>query len=89
MKSFKSLLTLALVSGLSLGMVGCGPSIDVNPNQGGGGSDSGNTPSGGSGEAAALEYADGTVLRMATGYNSKQTGLFFDAETAGSGRGGP
>ena len=32
-----------------------------------------------------LEYAEGTTLRMATGYNSKKTGLFFDAETAGEG----
>lgn len=32
-----------------------------------------------------LKYADGTVLRMATGYNSPATGLCFDAETAGSG----
>ena len=32
-----------------------------------------------------LAYADGTVLRMATGYNSAKTGLFFDAETAGAG----
>ena len=32
-----------------------------------------------------LSYADGTVLRMATGYNSTKTGLFFDDETAGSG----
>ena len=32
-----------------------------------------------------LEYAAGTVLRMATGYNSKQTGLFFDAEIAKDG----
>ena len=32
-----------------------------------------------------LEYAEGTVLRMATGYNSAKTGLFFDAETAGEG----
>ena len=30
-------------------------------------------------------YADGTVLRMATGYNSAKTGLFFDADTAGDG----
>lgn len=33
----------------------------------------------------SLEYAEGTVLRMATGYNSAKTGLFFDAETAGEG----
>lgn len=32
-----------------------------------------------------LSYAEGTVLRMATGYNSAKTGLFFDAETAGAG----
>ena len=32
-----------------------------------------------------LEYAEGTVLRMATGYNNKKTGLFFDAEVAGEG----
>ncbi|MBR3436424.1 MAG: hypothetical protein IKG97_01580 [Lachnospiraceae bacterium] len=32
-----------------------------------------------------LPYAEGTVLRMATGYNSTKTGIAFDAETAGSG----
>ncbi len=35
--------------------------------------------------AYELTYADGTVLRMATGYNKPNTGLFFDAETAGDG----
>ena len=35
--------------------------------------------------AAMAEYAEGTVLRMATGYNSTKTGIAFDAETAGSG----
>ena len=33
----------------------------------------------------ALPYAEGTMLRMATGYNNKKTGLFFDAEVAGEG----
>lgn len=33
----------------------------------------------------ALEYADGTVLRMATGYNNKQTGLSMDADIAKDG----
>ena len=33
----------------------------------------------------ALTYADGTVLRMATGYNNSKTGLFFDPEIAGEG----
>ena len=32
-----------------------------------------------------LAFAPGTVLRMATGYNSAKTGLFYDAETAGDG----
>ena len=32
-----------------------------------------------------LAFEAGTVLRMATGYNSAKTGLFFDAETAGEG----
>ncbi len=32
-----------------------------------------------------LTYAEGTTLRMATGYNKPNTGLFFDEETAGSG----
>ena len=34
---------------------------------------------------AELTYAEGTVLRMATGYNSAKTGLFFDASVAGEG----
>ena len=32
-----------------------------------------------------LTFAEGTVLRMATGYNSTKTGLSFDAEVAGDG----
>ena len=36
-------------------------------------------------EVKKLEYAEGTVLRMSTGYNSKKTGLTFDADTAGAG----
>ena len=32
-----------------------------------------------------LAFAAGTELRMATGYNSAKTGLFFDAEVAGDG----
>ena len=32
-----------------------------------------------------LAFEAGTVLRMATGYNSAKTGLFFDADTAGEG----
>ncbi len=34
---------------------------------------------------AELSYAEGTTLRMATGYNSTKTGLSLDAEVAGEG----
>lgn len=34
---------------------------------------------------AELTYAPGTELRMATGYNSAKTGLFFSADVAGEG----
>ena len=43
------------------------------------------TGNGGDTPELKLEYAAGTILRMATGYNSAKTGLFFDAETAGTG----
>jgi len=33
----------------------------------------------------ALPYAEGTVLRMGTGYNNAKTGLVFDPEVAGEG----
>ncbi len=36
-------------------------------------------------EPKTLTYKEGTVLRMATGYNSKKTGIAFDADTAGEG----
>lgn len=39
--------------------------------------DGGNNPAP---ETPKLEFAQGTVLRMATGYNSPNTGLFFDAD---------
>lgn len=53
---------------------------------GGDSTDATTTEAEGSGApAGALAYADGTVLRMATGYNSKDTGLSFDPEIAGEG----
>ena len=87
------------VSMLGLLLSGCGKKIDVNQfattaaapaatQAAGGAADAGAAPAAGT-EAAApagdLAYADGTVLRMATGYNSAKTGLSFDAETAGEG----
>ena len=47
-------------------------STDGNSSTSTGGDPSSDTPK--------LEFAQGTVLRMATGYNSKNTGLFFDAD---------
>ncbi len=97
----KRILSLVLVLAMSVGMMACGskgdtlvdptpttaPSVENTDN---------NTPSTGDNtetpEATAtpvpakkLEYAAGTVLRMATGYNSAKTGIAFDAETAGEG----
>ena len=83
-------LILALVMVAAL-FVGCGPSISVvDPNATKAPSNNNNetkapdnsepTPS-----TPALNYAEGTTLRMATGYNSTKTGLSFDAETAGEG----
>lgn len=42
-------------------------------------------PVGSASAESGLTYAEGTVLRMATGYNNAKTGLFFDAEVAGEG----
>lgn len=52
---------------------------------GGGAADSGSSNEGGdvTPEAGELTYAEGTVLRMATGYNSKNTGITFDGATLG------
>ncbi len=36
-------------------------------------------------EPEGLKYAEGTELRMATGYNNAKTGLWFDADTAKDG----
>ncbi len=46
------------------------------------GTESGAAPEASAGE---LTFAPGTVLRMATGYNSAKTGLFFSADVAGDG----
>jgi len=75
MKKRSFSLILALVLALCM-LTGCGPATA--------GSDEGTAGDGGD-EVLALEYAEGTVLRMATGYNNAKTGLFFDAEVAGEG----
>ncbi len=94
----KRILSLVLVLAMSVGMMACGSKGEdlVDPttaptqaaqNDDNKGGDDAQQP-----EATAtpvpakkLEYAAGTVLRMATGYNNAKTGMFFDAETAGEG----
>ena len=97
----KRILSLVLVLAMSVGMMACGSKGDdlvdptVAPTQSAS-TDNTTTPDAGdktdAPEATAtpvpakkLEYAAGTVLRMATGYNNAKTGLFFDAEVAGEG----
>ena len=88
MKDTKRLISLLLVLCLTAAVLaGCGQKMDV-PTQ----TTAAQVPEGGdnagatdAAEADALSFAEGTVLRMATGYNSTKTGLFFDAEVAGDG----
>ena len=72
----KKLLALMLVLVMMLTLVACPePPVPTTPS-------SSSSSTGGEGKPDAkfdLEYAEGTVLRMATGYNNKKTGLFFDA----------
>lgn len=96
MKKGKSLLALLLAGVMAVGVLaGCGPKVVVEGNnnvqqggnetqqaQGGGETAGSNEPQG---ETDLLAFTPGTILRMATGYNSVKTGLFFDAETAGDG----
>ena len=75
------ILALAMVMAL---LAGCGGGLSVDqPNQSDPApSQSNPTDPKPSGE---LTFAAGTVLRMATGYNSAKTGLFFSADVAGEG----
>ena len=95
MKNVKSVLSLLLAVAMIAGLlVGCGPSIEVPQTSTGSKESTPNQPAGTSGSdgseateppASELSFAQGTILRMAVGYNSEKTGLFFDAETAGEG----
>ena len=76
-------LSLMLVGVLSMSMLfsACGaPSVEDLPEEG-----SSEVVSEEVSEEPMLPYDEGTVLRMATGYNNAKTGLFFDAEVAGEG----
>ena len=79
------LLALAMLTVL---LTGCGPKIDVTKySQPGVQAQPVAGEQNVSADAAPTElsYANGTILRMATGYNSVKTGLSFDAETADDG----
>ena len=90
LKSMVALLVAAALMAASLTACG-GPSLEVQdttPSTDGGDPAPAGDAAADTGDAAApagLTYADGTVLRMATGYNNPNTGIAFDAETAGEG----
>ncbi|MGN1158164.1 MAG: hypothetical protein ACI4TK_18490 [Agathobacter sp.] len=73
---------LALVLALSCIFTACGGPATVDPNTQNSGTENSSVSSQ---PELKLEYAAGTVLRMATGYNNAKTGLFFDAEVAKDG----
>lgn len=81
----KKTLALGLALLMLLGaLAGCGPSISIEQPT----ADPGVTPTDGPVSEynnPDLAFTPGTVLRMAVGYNSTKTGLFFDPEVAGSG----
>ena len=90
MKKFKSLAAMLLAVAMTATLLaGCGgPSVEIQQpsNPPAPASDAPDAPASDAPEAPkGLEFAPGTELRMATGYNSAKTGLFFDAETAGDG----
>ena len=85
MKNLKHLISLLLVLSMIAALfAGCGGQLEVEET-------TPPTVEETSGEETPTEpvdplaFAQGTVLRMATGYNSAKTGLFFDAEVAGEG----
>jgi len=89
MKNVKRILCAVLAVIMVFGLFGCNrlPDPTVAPTQ-----PQGTTPEGTKPQQSQptevkdlLVFAKGTILRMATGYNSKKTGLFFDAEVAGEG----
>ena len=89
MKNMNRILSLVLVFCMVAAMfAGCGNKLEVQtttppateaPAVEGGETEAVETP------VAELTFAQGTVLRMATGYNNAKTGLSFSADIAGEG----
>ena len=78
-------LLLLLVMSMSMVLTSCikkPPVVDPDPDPKPPVDDGGNTEED---LTFKLQYADGTVLRMATGYNSPQTGISMHADIAGEG----
>ncbi len=79
MKNFKSILAMLLVIAMMATVfVGCGDKLGTTD-------EPVVTATDVVSETDPLAFAEGTVLRMATGYNNAKTGLSFDAEVAGEG----
>ncbi len=96
MKNLKRLISLALALVMIAALAGCGPKLDVtNPTTNpttqpttqptGGNDDPTTQPTESQPAEDPLTFAEGTELRMATGYNNAKTGLFFNADVAGEG----
>jgi putative aldouronate transport system substrate-binding protein len=97
MKNSKILIALLLtVAMMATLLAGCGNKIDVDqysapkaeeaaPAEAAPAAEEAAAPAEEAAAPAELSYAEGTVLRMATGYNSTKTGLSLDAEVAGEG----
>ncbi|MCD7860056.1 MAG: hypothetical protein LUH51_07860 [Firmicutes bacterium] len=85
----KLICALLVLAMLAACMVGCSQTLPVDDTSSTNGTTSGGSTDGTTSsdepEVDLLTFAEGTVLRMATGYNSTKTGLFFDAEVAGEG----
>ena len=73
---------LAIVLAMSCFLTACGPATPST--SGDKDSETGKTESS-SVVVPKLEYADGTILRMATGYQKPNQGIAFDADTVGEG----
>jgi len=87
MKKTKKTLALLLAAVMTLGLLaGCGgPKVEVPTTASSQPAASQPAASGTEAPVKDLSFKEGTVLRMATGYNSPKTGLFFDPEVAGEG----
>ncbi len=86
-RSKKSWIALFLVAVMVVGcLAGCGgPDVEVQTTAAPSGEETQQGETQGGESTGSLTYEPGTVLRMAVGYNNPNTGIAFDAETAGDG----